>query len=411
MNKIKKETEPLGVYYEIQGEEGTVTFLKHLKLGIDAQTGKPVRANIRAKSEKELKLKISRKLHQFKKSQEPKNQDDMMFEELLRLWFESFKPTVRERTAYATWRTLDNYLLTEFGQLKVMEMTTARIQEAINKWVANALIDNGKKVTDSGKTKDYGLPIGFLKRIFKKGKELGIVKNNPMEQIVVPKNRNKAKKKPQAFTKDEVVALIEGLENHEPYRKNHINSIYRAKLMRVFMYLLLYTGLRTGEALALNWQDIDFVNLKLAISKTTLRNREIQLTTKTEAGVRTIALDKHTTAVLNKWRLYQAEEFMKLGKSRPDLIFVPYGKDLPIGYGEALKDATRIYQENNLPELGLHGLRHTHASLLLNARIPYKEIQMRLGHESIKVTIDKYGHLYEETQKQLLEDFTAYLSR
>lgn len=60
-----------------------------------------------------------------------------------------------------------------------------------------------------------------------------------------------------------------------------------------------------------------------------------------------------------------------------------------------------------LPQVGFHGFRHSHASLLLNADVPYKEIQERLGHASIKMTMDTYSHLESDNKIKAVERFES----
>ena len=68
------------------------------------------------------------------------------------------------------------------------------------------------------------------------------------------------------------------------------------------------------------------------------------------------------------------------------------------------------FNRAQVPDIGFHGFRHTHASLLLNAGIPYKELQHRLGHSTLSMTMDIYSHLSKESAKKAVSIFETALN-
>ena len=69
----------------------------------------------------------------------------------------------------------------------------------------------------------------------------------------------------------------------------------------------------------------------------------------------------------------------------------------------------RHFKKAKVPNIGFHGFRHTHASLLLNSGIPYKELQHRLGHSQISMTMDTYSHLSKENAKKAVSFYETAL--
>ncbi|MCD8208566.1 MAG: site-specific integrase [Bacteroidales bacterium] len=155
--------------------------------------------------------------------------------------------------------------------------------------------------------------------------------------------------------------------------------------------ILFYTGMRTGELLALTMSDV-LPGRRIRINKNFARvgGEEVILTPKTEKSVREIAIPEflYTEIVDYTKQLY--------GYQPDDRIF-SFSR-------EALcKEFKRRTREAGLPEIRLHDLRHSHASLLIEMGASPLEISERLGHESVKTTLDIYSHLYPDKDRGLAD--------
>ncbi|MCL1948182.1 MAG: site-specific integrase [Turicibacter sp.] len=177
--------------------------------------------------------------------------------------------------------------------------------------------------------------------------------------------------------------------------------------MRVYIRLLLFTGIRASEGVALEWGDIDFAQSKVTISKQVTTEGKIG-TTKTETSNRMLKVEARTMEVLKQWRLYQSRAYLKLGKPRPTYLFTSFGGQTPRTGDEVGKAFRVIADKLGLKDVSLHTLRHTHTSHLINAGVPYKQVQERLGHETIKITLDIYSHLSKKSEAQLIDLLTTY---
>ncbi|MFZ2436753.1 MAG: site-specific integrase, partial [Trichococcus flocculiformis] len=172
--------------------------------------------------------------------------------------------------------------------------------------------------------------------------------------------------------------------------------------------------MRKGEALGLEWKDIDFKSGKVTISKTLARgenNTLIIQTPKTRSGMRTIALDENTLAILKEWRREQAKDFLKLGintmkPSQP--IFTTYQNDY-IQLVTVTNRMKRIIQKHDLKVITTHGLRHTHCSLLFEAGVSIQEVKERLGHSDIQTTMNIYAHVTEKAREESAEKFASHV--
>lgn len=176
------------------------------------------------------------------------------------------------------------------------------------------------------------------------------------------------------------------------------------------------TGVRRGEALGLQWSDVDLKAGTARISKA--RTSHGISTPKTDRSRRTIDLDPGTTTVLKNWRTAQLKERMRWGELWTDtgLVFTREdGKGYhPDGVSGIFERAVTTYNaekiakakekderpEGLLPRIRLHDLRHTHATLLLaNGEHP-KVVSERLGHASVGFTLSVYAHVLPGLQKE-----------
>jgi integrase len=165
----------------------------------------------------------------------------------------------------------------------------------------------------------------------------------------------------------------------------------RGRPWHTLFALLLSTGLRPSEAIALRWTDLDLANDRLTVRRkaTRVEGKWIFEAPKTSKSRRTIDLPHGTTRLLS--------EHLHDG----DLVFTNGRGDPP-----ALRSITRHQFKPALERAGLSGsfrlydLRHTHATLLLVAGIHPKIVSERLGHSTITITMDTYSHVLPGMQRE-----------
>ncbi len=169
------------------------------------------------------------------------------------------------------------------------------------------------------------------------------------------------------------------------------------------LFVAAHTGMRRGEILGLRWSDVDFDSCRLSVRQALISVAyEMQLSdVKTGAGRRTIDLDERTVALLHHWRRRRSEERLALcgGSSDRDVVFCrPDGE--PVHPDLFSQTFDRAVAKSGLPEITLHDLRHTHATLLLKAGVPVKVVSERLGHASPAFTISVYQHVIPGMQAE-----------
>jgi integrase len=173
-----------------------------------------------------------------------------------------------------------------------------------------------------------------------------------------------------------------------------------ARERRLFIPLVLgaLCGLRRGEIVALRWRAVDLENGQLAVVASTEQTDagEIREKEAKSGRARTVALPMFAIEELRRWKVAQAEELLRLGVRGDDSRHVVTQAD---GSPLQPRSLTHVFSEF-LDQWGvtLHGLRHSHASHMLAAKIHPKVVQERLGHSSIAITMDIYSHLMPNMQ-------------
>jgi len=169
-----------------------------------------------------------------------------------------------------------------------------------------------------------------------------------------------------------------------------IGYVKNCELYTIFN-LLYFTGARIGEILALNHKDFDFKNQTMRINKNfqKINGKEYITTPKTKSSVRTIKIPTFLCDIIQVYfnKLYDIEVERIFNVSRTNIH----------------RCKNSIIKKYNLKSIRLHDFRHSHASILLNEGVNIIAVSKRLGHESIKMTLDTYSHLMDGNEDKLID--------
>lgn len=381
---------------EVKKKNGATVYRASVYLGVDQVTGKKVKTKVTGRTQKEVKQKAKQEKIAFQQDGFTRFQVTSIasYQELAELWWESYKYTVKPNTQDNVKKLLDNHVLPLFGIYKLDKLTTPLIQSIVNK-----LADKTNK-GEPGAYLHYDKIHALNKRILQYGVTMQAISSNPARDVVLPRNTQKAKrKKVKHFENQDLKKFLDYLEGLDQAK---YRNLYEATLYK----FLLATGCRINEALALSWSDIDLENATISITKTLNHLGQIN-SPKSKASYRDIDIDQGTIIMLKAYQLRQIQEAWKLGRTET-VVFSDFIHDYPSNktLGNRLK--TR-FKHAGVPNIGFHGFRHTHASLLLNSGIPYKELQYRLGHSTLSMTMDIYSHLSKENAKKAVSFYETAL--
>ena len=381
---------------QITKKDGSIVYRANVYLGVDKVTGKDVKTSITGRTKKEVKQKTKEAEIAFLQNGSTRFQASNIttYKELASLWWESYKHTVKPNTQLNVRRLLDNHILPLFGSYKLDKLTTPLIQNVVNK-----LADKTNKGED-GAFLYYDSLHALNKRILQYGVVMQAIPFNPAREVILPRNTQKAKReKIKHFDNQELKKFLDYLDslNLNKFRYYYENTLYK---------FLLATGCRINEALALSWSDIDLDNAIVHITKT-LNYKQETNSPKSKTSLRDIDIDQATVSMLKQYRLRQTKEAWKIGKSE-SVVFSDFIHEYP--NNRTLQTRLRThFKRAKVTNIGFHGFRHTHASLLLNSGIPYKELQHRLGHSTLSMTMDVYSHLSKENAKKAVSFYETAL--
>ncbi len=178
-------------------------------------------------------------------------------------------------------------------------------------------------------------------------------------------------------------------------------------------HLIAYRGLRRGEAVGLRWEDLDLTAGSLQVSQQVVQlgwATEIG-PPKTESGARTVSLDRTTCQVLGRWRDLQWRESEPLGTAARNGLVFTREDGSPLHPDLATDRFAQLARRAGLPPIRLHDLRHTAASLALQAGIPMKVVSEQLGHSSLAITADTYTSVLPAVARAAAEAVAEVIPR
>lgn len=234
---------------------------------------------------------------------------------------------------------------------------------------------------------------GMLCMAFDRAIILGLAKKNPARMVGNIKSK---KVKVDFWTLEEFQKVISLL-----YKRD-----YYEHYLFISFWLLFMTGMRIGEASALQWEDIDFETGLLSITKTLYyksMNEYKFVDPKTQASNRTIVIDEDTIRELKDWKEIQE-------KVLPDCGFVLSYSGIPTSKHTLPRALEKLAGLAGVHRIKIHALRHSHASLLISMGENPLIIKDRLGHEKIQTTLGTYGHLYPNSNFEVAKKLTGMLS-
>ncbi|MDQ8566431.1 site-specific integrase [Enterococcus faecium] len=360
-------------------------------LGIDPLTGKKKYTTKRGfRTQKEAKTALSRLELELQKTGMPTS-TNATFKEAAELWLENYKKTVKESSYSRTKIIFNKHIYPKFGNIKLSKINTAYCQKVVNDW------------SEKGTSKQYPLFINYMNKVFKYAINIGLTSDNPTLNLIIPKPQIKTEKELKLYTKEQLeLFLNEVSQEQNPYFKNRDYTLFR---------LLAFSGCRIGEILALTWDNINFKTNEMAIKKTVARSDKyyISETPKTKKSNQIIYLDEKTIKQLKFWKLEQRKYLFQLGFTKANFLFTNDENNFTIN--QAVAERYNIYRERaGLPYIGLHGFRHTHASMLYEAGADHKEVQERMGHANIKTTMDTYTHITNSKKEETTQKLTNYIN-
>lgn len=314
--------------------------------------------------------------------------DTMRFSELSKEYLCIYAPNkLKSITAYNYEKHIQYHFMDYFGNKKLKDITSATISHFFATHKTNI---NGeqKTLSYSNAKKLYCI----LQSIFTFAVSQGYLKETPCKNIILPKKNIINEGKRNYLTMNELPNFLELFQGYSA-----LNTI---------ILVLLFTGMRSGECLGLQWSDIDFETEKIYIhhTLTDIGGKHFLTAPKTSTSIRYQYMGVHLIELLKRHRLEQKKLQISLGNSflHPEMVFTSTTGNYK-DRSSLNASFKKVLKGTEFEFMTLHKLRHTNATLLLNNGIDLKIVSEHLGHSDIAVTADTYTAVLDNSRMK-----TAY---
>jgi integrase len=297
-------------------------------------------------------------------------------------------PAIQTRVRPGTWveyrRKVDTHLIPALGQVPLQQLTTAMLNAHYQQLLAGGT---------GARTVQY--VHATIRKALNDAVRWGLLVRNPAQHAAPPRPR---RGELRTWTADELRRFLDGLQDERLYAAWRLAAL---------------TGMRRGEVLGLRWADLDLDGAWLSVRQTLIvvDNHPQLSQPKTARGGRRVALDPGTVASLRVHHKAQAAERLAAGPTwtHSDLVFSR--QDGALLHPEYIRrQFERHIDRAGLPRIRFHDLRHTHATLALQAGVHPKVVSERLGHTTVALTLDIYSHAIPAMQQEAAVTIAGLIS-
>ena len=297
--------------------------------------------------------------------------NEIILQDFLLDFLEKYKMNLSITTYNCYMRICKKYIIPLLGDIKLCDIRPIHIQNYVD------------DLLDLLTPQTIKVHLNILNLALKRAYRLKLIKENVVQFVEVPKNK---KYKNEIYNAEDMKKLLE---------KSRETSL------ELPIILASGLGLRISEILGLTWNNIDFNDFTITIDKITVRDKGqvILKEPKTESSIRTISAPKEIILILKQLKKDRLAAKLRGEKSHRELIF--YDKNLnPIAQDILSKKFRYFLQENNLKHIRFHDLRHSHVTMLIDAKVPIKVISERVGHSNVNTTLNIYSHALREMDQE-----------
>lgn len=360
-------------------------YQKNLVIG-KKENGAYIRKAVYAKTKRELDQKVAELTRQLNNGIQLWA-NDISFAELADIWIHQYNFDASETWQYNQEKIIKNHLLPGIGAFRISDLKQLHLQTIIaamsKKGYATATMKQVKQIANS---------------IMKVAVGSDLLLKNPFSDVRVPAKDPAVRR---ALTDDEIALITNNWRNHR---------------MGLMAMIMLYAGLRRGEAMALEWTDIDFNNRLIKVTKAarSLKNVMTIKKPKSKAGIRDIPIPNVLMKVLMERR--KANGYVctsaaggMLTDSSYKSGWTAFKNYLNVCAGGQNANGPYIKRVQVIDNITAHMLRHTYATMLFDANVDVKSAQKFLGHSDLEVTLEIYTHLSKYKEETAINALNAHL--
>ncbi len=301
----------------------------------------------------------------------------MKYKDWLEEWLEHYiRPTSKIRT-YERYKELTLHITAEMGDYELNDLSPMVLQ----KFVSDLLIAGNRKMKSGLSPNTVNSIISVMQNSLKTAFTMGLSENYSADKIKRPKVTEKTV---ECFTLSEQKAIEQAALNGK-----------KSKLIGIV--ICLYTGLRVGELLALEWNDVNFLQGTINVSKSCHYGHDemgqyISFidTPKTNHSVRVIPMPKQLIPILKTY------------KKNSNAKFIISDNGNPVSVRSYQRSFELLQMKLKIPRRGFHALRHTFATRAIECGMDVKTLSEILGHKNPTITLNRYTHSLMEHKSEMM---------
>lgn len=359
-------------------------------VGIDPGTGKDIRKSVYAKTQKEVRKKMTEAVAALDKD-DYREPCKMSLAQWLDIWVKEYLGSVKPRTVADYKDNIKNHIKPALGAVKLDALTAHAIQKFYNS-LSKPASDGGKGLSP----KTVRCVHGVLHKALQQAIVVNYIRVNPTDACILPH-----------LVKPEIKPL------DEQDTARFLQAIKGNPFETIFL-VTIFTGMRKGEVLGLTWDCVDFTAGTILVNKQlqadTTDGREYNLVPTKNSKGRVITPAPYVMQLLWTHRSHQYETRLKAGPVWEDtgLVFTN-GLGIHLSPHTVYHHFKRIVASIGLPHARFHDLRHSYAVASIQSGDDIKTVQGNLGHATASFTLDVYGHVTEKMKRESADRMQKYI--
>jgi integrase len=331
-------------------------------------------------NKKEAEDKLAEKMIEIRKGSYNPASTKVAVKEYARTWLETYTQlnNLKASTVRSYGQCLDKYIQPALGDLSLRAVRRDTVKVFVGNLGKQGLSRNSVRIIHA-----------TLRAMLNSAVEDGILGVNPALKIgKFTKTKAERQQQITPFTREELTTFLDAVQTHFPAH-------------HPFVLTLARTGMRLGEALAVQWGDIDFEGRFIEVRRNLVSGR---IETPKSGKSRRVDMSLQLAATLREHLHRRKEETLKKGWSEvPEWAFCDANGNALDGNNFRKRVFAKALAKAGLRRIRIHDLRHTYASLLIQNGESPAYVRDQLGHHSIQVTVDIYGHLVPGGNKRAVD--------
>ena len=350
------------------------------------------RIYVYGKSSKEVLDKLKKKIEEYEQEKTIRSDfNDYLLQDWVKIYLETYKKNELKESTYGSYLSVYRNSIenSEIGRMMLSKIKPVNIQSYYN-----------EKLKAGISVKSVWHIKSLIGSSLKQAVREGIIKDNPDEYTVLPK---KKRYEPTILMPEEIKKITDNAKEDPLYP---------------IIIIALYTGMRKGELMALQWENVDFKNRQIFVKYNLCRvehekdingmfHNVFKLDTpKSKKSMRyipitDIALD--ALKIQKEWQIKNKEKYRDVYQEN-DFVFTEANGSM-IRQRQFMDKYHAFLKEYGVSDCRFHDLRHSFASLMLEAGVSIKTLSDILGHSQISTSLDIYTHTYDSTKRIAVNKF------